>query len=58
MSDSAVWLPAASFCFYKRVLRQQMVGERWPPAYGDMSPEVEKRPLLVDVTKQRREGSY
>jgi hypothetical protein len=27
----------------------------WPPACEDVSPEVEERPLLEDVTKQRSE---
>jgi hypothetical protein len=26
---------------------------RWPPAYEDVSPDAEERPLLEDVTKQR-----
>jgi hypothetical protein len=29
---------------------------RWPPAYEDLSPEAEERPLLEEVTKQRSEG--
>jgi hypothetical protein len=44
---------------YETVQRRQLekleVGVRWPPAWEDLSPGAKERPLLEDVTKQRRE---
>jgi hypothetical protein len=38
-----------------RRLNETEVDVRWPPAYEDMSPREEDRPLLEDITKQRTE---
>jgi hypothetical protein len=48
-------LPLRKSEVLRRQIDEYKVGVRWPPAYEDMSPEGEERPLLEVDTKQLNE---